>query len=124
MKKNILLSVLLILWASSAMASDLPPYGSTYSLNPFYFEQESLQNDREIVMYPNPVTEGRLTIKSEESFNSIQILNITGEIVFSQEYPMGSTLEVLELNKLEKGMYLVRIGFEGKTNHTAKIIVK
>lgn len=80
--------------------------------------------EHEVVMYPNPVTEGRLTIKSEESFILIQIMNITGEIVFNQEYPMGTTAEIVELNKLEKGMYLVRIGFAGRNNYTAKIIIK
>jgi hypothetical protein len=123
MKKNVLLSALLILWAISAKALDLPPYSEGYNLTAF-FSYEPVQNMSGIVMFPNPVTEGRLTIKSEDPFNTIQILNITGEIVFSQEYPSGSYSEVLELNKLEKGMYLVRIGFTGRTNFTGKIIVK
>jgi hypothetical protein len=124
MKKILLFSAILVLWAVTAMASEMPPpYSDVYSYSPF-FVLESEQGENGIVMYPNPVTEGRLTIKSEESFHSIQILNITGEIVFSQQYPSGTTSEVLELAKLEKGMYLVRIGFAGKANHTGKIIVK
>jgi hypothetical protein len=123
MKKFLHLSVILLFCAASAMASELPPYSEFYTFSPFYV-QEPPQTEKVIEMYPNPVTEGRLTIKSEESFNLIQILNITGEIVFSQEYPAGSNIEVIELTRLEKGMYLVRIGFAGKANHTGKIIVK
>ena len=123
MKNTILLAAFLFLWAGLAKAAELPPYSNYYTFEPFYLEQAQ-QPESGIQMFPNPVTEGRLTIKSEESFILIQILNITGEIVFNQEYPSGSNSEVLELNNLEKGMYLVRIGFSGKPNHTGKIIVK
>jgi len=122
MKKSLLLPVF-FLWAGVAFASELPPYSELYSFSPFYIQQPQ-PADKGIQMYPNPVTEGRLTIKSEESFHLIQILNITGEIVFSQEYPAGTNSEVIELTNLEKGMYLVRIGFAGKANHTGKIIIK
>ena len=124
MKKFIPLSAILVIWAATAMAGENPPYSETLRLNPFFSQQIIDQPSREVEIYPNPVTEGRLTVKSEESFRSIQIMNITGEIVFSQEYPSGTNSEVLELEKLEKGIYLIRIGFAGKANHTSKIIVK
>lgn len=123
MKKIILLSIL-FLWAGVTIASELPPYGELYSIGSFLIQQTPEQTENELQIYPNPVTEGRLTIKSGESFHLIQILNITGKIVFSQEYPSGTNSEVIELTNLEKGMYLVRIGFAGNTNHTAKIIIK
>jgi hypothetical protein len=123
MKKALLLSIL-FLWAGVTIASELPPYSELYSFGSLFVQQTLQQPDKEIQIYPNPVTDGRLTIKSGESFHLIQILNITGEIVFSQEYPSGTNSEVIELTNLEKGMYLIRIGFAGKTNHTAKIIIK
>lgn len=123
MKKNILLAAFLIIWALGLNARELPPYSEVYNIAPFY-SLEPFQNESGVVIYPNPVTEGRLTIKSEEAFSAIQIMNITGEIVFSQEYPSGTNSETLELTRLEKGMYLVRISFEGRTNFTGKIIVK
>ena len=119
MKKTLLLSALLFLWAA-AFSNNKAPYSSAYEFSTLFLEQ----TESGIIIYPNPVTEGMLTIKSGESFHSIQILNITGEIVFNQEYPSGTNQEVIEITKLEKGMYLVRIGFAGKANHTAKIIVK
>jgi len=123
MRKSLLASIL-FLWAGVAIASELPPYSELYVLSPLFIQQAQEPVEKGVQMYPNPVTEGRLTIKSEESFHLIQVLNITGEIVFSQEYPSGTNSEVIELTNLEKGMYLVRIGFAGKANHTAKIIIK
>ena len=124
MKKYILFSAIFFLWALSAGASELPPYND-FSTNPFYLQQTPSQPvATRVEMFPNPVTEGSLTIKSEESFHLVQILNITGEIVFNREYPSGTNTEVLELTHLKKGMYLVRVGFQGKPNHTAKIIIK
>ena len=124
MKKFIPLLAILVIWASSAWGSSLPPYSESYSLNPFYISEEIDQPDKDIEIFPNPVTEGRITIKSSESFLSIQIMNITGEIVFAQEYPSGSTSEVVDLDKLQKGIYLVRVGFSAKITHTEKIMIK
>ncbi len=124
MKKILPLTAILVIWASSAWGSNLPPYSESYSLNPFYISEEFDQPDKDIEIFPNPVTEGRITIKSSESFQSVQIMNITGEIVFAREYPSGTASEVIELDKLQKGIYLVRIGFSTKVNHTEKIMIK
>jgi hypothetical protein len=123
MKKYLLLSVF-VLWAGVTVANDLPPYNELFTYNAVLFQQNPQDTDKELRIFPNPVTDGRLNIKSGEAFHLIQILNITGEIVFSQEYPSGTTSEVIEVTNLEKGMYLVRIGFQDKPNHTAKIIIK
>jgi hypothetical protein len=123
--KNIFpLLAIFVLWAQSAIGADFPPYNNSVSGKPFFYAEEIDQPERDIEIFPNPVTEGRLTIKSVESFRSLQILNITGEVVFHQEYPAGSTSEIVELDKLQKGIYLVRIGFAGKVNHTEKIMIK
>jgi hypothetical protein len=121
MKKFIPFILLLFFWAT-AFAGSKPPYAASYSLNPFSLEE--LQSERNIEMYPNPMTEGVLTIRSGESFYAVQILNITGKIVFSQDFPTGTTSELLELSRLDKGMYLVRILFSNNTSQTGKLIVK
>jgi len=123
MKKIIPATVIFLFWAIPAIGS-APDFTAPNSFYPAYFNQSTEQSEKEIEIFPNPVTEGRLTIKSAENFRSVQILNITGEIVFSAQYPSGSVYEVIELNKLEKGIYLVRIGFAEKVNHTEKIMIK
>jgi hypothetical protein len=128
MRKFLPLAVILVLWAASVSASGMPPYAESYMPNAFLSTLTSgLPSgtaDNGIEIYPNPVTNGQLTVKSEETFTSIQIMNITGEIVFSRQYPSGSNAEVIELEKLGRGMYLIRIGFPEKENHTEKIMIK
>jgi hypothetical protein len=124
MKKIIPSAVIFFLWAASAIGGGLTLMPETQVFSTFYSFESVAQSERVIEIFPNPVTEGRLTIKTSEIFWYIQILNITGEIVFSQEYPSGSVSEVIELNKLGKGVYLVRLGFSGKITHTEKIMIK
>lgn len=80
--------------------------------------------EKKVEVYPNPLTDGVLTLKTEEQMLSVQILNITGKIVFNAEYQIGTYSAVLELSKLEKGIYLIRISFSDKEVHTEKLMVK
>jgi hypothetical protein len=121
MKKWLPLLFLMFFWAN-AIAGMLPPYSESYSVNAFFLEES--QPNRNIEVYPNPMTEGILTIRSEETFYAIQILDITGKIVFNQDYPAGTVSETVELTRLDKGMYLVRVIFSNNTTQTGKLIVK
>ncbi|MBN2481107.1 MAG: T9SS type A sorting domain-containing protein [Bacteroidales bacterium] len=78
----------------------------------------------EVEIYPNPLTEGRLTIAANDQILSVQVLNITGEMVFNREYQPGTHSVIIELNQAEKGLYLVRVNFSNKVIHTEKIMVK
>jgi len=107
MKKLLPLAAIFIIWANTALGIGLQP----------------IQPEREIEIFPNPVTEGRLTISSNDEIFSIKIMNITGKTVFSEEYESGMKSMVVELDKLEKGIYLVRLGFSDEATHTSKIMV-
>ncbi len=50
-----------------ATASSLPTVSEMNSLNRTYFQPGQDQLAREIELYPNPVTDGHLTITSTES---------------------------------------------------------
>jgi len=77
-----------------------------------------------IEIYPNPVTDGRITIVTGKQIQSVQILNITGKIIFNREYPVNTSKVEIEMNNPEKGLYLVRITFIDRKVHTEKIMVK
>jgi hypothetical protein len=125
MKKLLPLFAILFLWAAVVTATGMPAAASELnSIARTYFQPGQDQMVRDIELYPNPVTDGRLTITSSESIQSVQILNITGKIVFNQEFQPNTNTVDLELDKLEKGIYLVRIGFIGKETHTEKVMVK
>ncbi len=124
MKKLLPLTVILVLWAASAVGNKAPALpGNPFSM-PVYRLEMGDQPEKDIEIYPNPVTEGRLTITTTESILTVQILNITGKMVFSQEYQPNTSSVVVELDKMEKGIYLVRVGFTDKTSYTEKIMIK
>jgi hypothetical protein len=124
MKKLLPLFAILFLWASVVTATGLPAASELNSISRTYFQPGQDQLVRDIELYPNPITDGHLTITSSESIQSVQILNITGKIVFNQDFQPNTNTVDLELDKLEKGIYLVRIGFLGKETHTEKVMVK
>jgi len=124
MKNVIPLSIILLIWVASVSGSSVP------SLHAFKAEYRSLhmsdqdQPLRDVEIYPNPITEGRLTIVASDNILSVQILNITGKVVFNQEFGSNTNRVDLELDKLEKGIYLVRINFPGKITRTEKVMIK
>lgn len=124
MKKLIPLTLLFFLWATSAVGSDLPPYSELYRSVSFFAPENSGEPEKDIEIFPNPVTEGRITIKTSESIQLVQILNITGKMVFNQEYEPNTNTVVIDLDKQEKGIYLVRVGFADDITHTEKIMIK
>lgn len=124
MKKHIPFSLLILLWAVSASGGDLPPFSEHANAMNFFVAENYGEPEKDIEIYPNPVTEGRITIKASESILLVQILNITGKMVFNQEYEPNTFTVVIDLDKLEKGIYLVRIGFTGDLTHTEKIMIK
>jgi len=122
MKKVLPFAIFLLIWAVSSSGTSFP------SLHDLKAEFRSLpmadQPEREVELYPNPITEGRLTITASDNIYSVQILNITGKVVFNQEYDSSTNRVDLELDKLEKGIYLVRINFPGKISRTEKVMIK
>jgi hypothetical protein len=124
MKKLLPLFAMLFLWATVVTATGLPSASELNSIARTYFQPGQDQVVRDIELYPNPITDGHLTITCSESIQSVQILNITGKIVFNQDFQPNTNSVDLDLDKLEKGIYLVRIGFIGKETHTEKVMVK
>jgi|GEM_PF-2558975 len=124
MKKLIPLALLFFLWATSAVGSDLPPFSEHYNSISFFAPENFGEPEKNIEIFPNPVTEGRITIKASESIQLVQILNITGKMVFNQEYEPNTSTVIIDLDKQEKGIYLVRIGFADDITHTEKIMIK
>jgi len=67
------------------------------------------ENDlaKSVLLYPNP-TSGILYIQSEQPLQKVEVLDLTGRIVFAQNKPN----EELDISTLPKGMYLVKIYLE------------
>jgi hypothetical protein len=124
MKYFLHMIVILLFWAVSVSGNDVSSSSPISKDFKYFALPDADQPDYKVEIYPNPVTEGRLTINTTNNIQSVQILNITGKIVFNQEYQPNTSSVNIELDKMEKGIYLVRINFSTKENHTEKIMIK
>jgi hypothetical protein len=124
MMKFIPFAAILLLWANITICGELPDFSMSFAEYSGQVSDNAQQPEREIGIFPNPVTDGRINITSSEDFITVQILNITGKIVFNQNYQPNTSSATIEFDKFEKGIYLVRVVFSLNDSFTQKIIVK
>ena len=125
MMKTLLLVITIISFISLPVFAESEGVGNGITDTQHNSASQSREDpEHEVEIYPNPLTGGRLSVNCDDPVKSIQVLNITGKIVFNEEYLTGTYSAVLDLNNLEKGLYLVRINFNDKTVHTEKVMVK
>ncbi len=81
---------------------------------------ESKINDSEISLYPNPaVNEINFDIKKINSkINGIKIFDVTGKLIKEE----NTNTNKLDVSSLKKGIYLLTILFEDKTNINQKFV--
>jgi PKD repeat protein len=80
--------------------------------------------EKTIVLYPNPVYQGGLGLKTS-AINEpmeINIFNVQGALVYHQTIKANETLGSLSLSNLANGVYQVRITRQGE-NLTKKIVI-
>lgn len=73
-------------------------------------------------IFPNP-SKGKVTISNTQSIKNIEIYNILGSLVKSVSVENTSKLN-LNLNALQKGMYLVRLTDASGNTKTQKLILE
>ncbi len=94
----------------------------TYTINFVYEEEESsiAQNEvSTIKFYPTPVSD-ELTIENLDNTDRIQILNITGSVIYD-EMTDGSSATTINTQSWNSGLYLIR-SISGNTMSTYKLI--
>ncbi|MBA7526727.1 hypothetical protein ES705_18897 [subsurface metagenome] len=79
--------------------------------------------DDEVIIFPNPVTEGIISVISEKVIERIEILNIVGQKILTKE-PEPSNSVKLKINNLKTGIYLVRISFTDNTSSIKRIWIR
>jgi Secretion system C-terminal sorting domain len=77
-----------------------------------------------VSVYPNPVINNQINVTTNRDIQSIKILTIVGSVVLDREYEAGTTNVQLDLDKLSKGLYLLKIKFDEERTYTEKIMVK
>lgn len=95
---------------ASELIAEFFEFQNTISVAEEYFEPESVS------VYPNPFKE-ELSIKTDKSISRIEIVNLIGNLVFSESQPNTS----IDLDHLSPGIYMVKI-HTGEKSVTKKII--
>ncbi len=71
--------------------------------------------DKHFQVYPNPVDEGKITIKSDYFIQEIQLTNINGQLL---SFKVGqANIETLDVSSLDAGIYILSIKTESGVNH-------
>lgn len=109
-RKIFIIGVLAIATGIAVKASD-----------PFFLSNNNKQVS--IKLYPNPVTEGYFTINANIQIRKVEISNILGQLVLSEELEPSNSVR-LDINNLETGIYLIKITFSSNTTSTERIWIK
>jgi hypothetical protein len=77
-----------------------------------------------VTIYPVPVRENHLTIKTNRDVSYIRITNIIGQDIFRIQYNNPQQLNKISLDNPIRGMYLVTIIFKDGTRVVKKIMIE
>lgn len=81
----------------------------------------NLLYDLNLKIYPNP-SDGRFIIESDQTFNSMEIFNLSGEKIYSKKGNHWGTTHI-DLSSQAKGIYLLKID-NGKEAYSAMLLIK
>ena len=82
-------------------------------------------NNDNISVYPNPAPKGQINIRINQYVGkiNIQIADLSGRIVYKVTDSNFNIEKSINLNSLQKGMYIIKVDNE-TMNFTEKIIIK
>ena len=85
---------------------------------------DDLLNEKSVKLYPNP-NKGSFTIETdiELKMNAVNVFDITGKKVFSEELHKKNSMHQLNLSSIKTGIYIVQIETE-KGSICKKMIVE
>jgi hypothetical protein len=119
MKRTLLIFTLLLLFLGAHSQVD--------SLNIYQNAQQRSLNDvsePSLLIYPVPVRDNILNIRSTKEISSIKITNIIGQDIFRANYNNPQLIIKLILDNPSRGMYLVAITFSDRTRIVKKIMIE
>ncbi len=82
-------------------------------------------NNNWVSVYPNPAPKGQLNVRINQYVGkvSIQMVDLTGRIVYKLMDTDFNIEKSINLNSLQKGMYIIKV-YNESINFTEKIIIK
>jgi len=78
-----------------------------------------------VLIYPNPVTDNKFFVKSEQLIKKVEVLNVLGQNIKTVSNETNVPYNILvELGNIKKGMYMVQVTLDSGEKIINKIIVK
>jgi hypothetical protein len=77
-----------------------------------------------VTIYPVPVRDNILNIRSSKEITSIKITNIIGQDIYRANYNNAQSILKITLDNPVRGMYLVAITFSDRTRLVRKIMIE
>ncbi|MFO7658060.1 MAG: T9SS type A sorting domain-containing protein [Bacteroidales bacterium] len=84
----------------------------------------TLPDNINVSVFPNPLTNEQLTIKSDIGIVEIEILDIIGKTIYKVIYKNSVSNTTVSFREFYKGYYIIKVSLEGKKFHTEKILYK
>lgn len=93
--------------------------------NCVFLAVNQFNNDNVFSVYPNPAPKGQLNIRINQYVGkiNIQVVDLNGRIVYKLDDVDFNIEKSINLNSLQKGMYIIKVSNES-INFTEKIIIK
>jgi len=115
-----------ILITAALVFSLLNAYSQVYT-TPVSYGSKNINpavDESHIRIFPVPVRENILNIRSSKEISSIKITNIIGQDIFRSDYSNSQTQLKIILDNPQRGMYLVSIRFSDNTRIVKKIMIE
>ncbi len=79
----------------------------------------------EVLIYPNPVTDNKFFVKSDQLIKKVEVLNVLGQTIKTVINETNIPYNILvEIGNIKKGMYMVQVTLDSGEKVINKIIVK
>jgi hypothetical protein len=79
----------------------------------------------ELLVFPNPVSGNQLNIRSSKKIVSIQLSNLIGQVVYSNNNPeMNDLITSINVEKFPKGIYYLNIVNQDQTSNVKKVSIR
>lgn len=90
---------------------------------PYFFEIDP--NHKTVIVYPNPITDGTVSIASEKELNQVKlaICNILGVEVYTTQVNLDYGSVKLDISSLGKGIYFISLLKSGE-HWTTRVIIE
>ncbi len=92
------------------------------------YATENASNDVEacnLRIYPNPLVDNKLAIKSEHNVETVELYNLRGQLVKRKDYYANSKEVTFDVDlKVAEGVYIIKVSGKGSSEVTKVLIVK